>query len=327
MPEKPKSNKTLLVFYLLVFYVMAQFMWWTYLIYDLNQENFEQQRVIVQLEERQFENPLLQEEQMRQRSNKRIWMIAGEGAVFLILLGLGAYYTQRSFSREQAVAQQQRNFLLSVTHELNTPLASIKLYLQTLLIRKMDEERQQEILTNAVSETDRLKGLVDNVLLATRMETSGYQFQRELMNLSDFIEKYRQSPLFTTLTSHRLQWEFPPNIQWKMDEMALTSVLNNLIENAVKYSPSDTDVTISVQAQNGQVILRVADQGQGIAPEEHEKIFQKFYRSGDEDTRNTKGTGLGLFIIQYAVSGLGGRIEVKANTPKGSIFEAIFPQT
>ncbi|MES2395124.1 MAG: ATP-binding protein, partial [Bacteroidota bacterium] len=115
-----------------------------------------------------------------------------------------------------------------------------------------------------------------------------------------------------------------PNIYMDIDRTNFPSIILNLFENAVKYSPEDSTIVVSLKKQNQKIILSVADQGIGISDKEKETIFQRFYRSGNEETRKTKGTGLGLYIVDYLVKQHNGTINVKNNTPKGSVFEAIF---
>jgi signal transduction histidine kinase len=104
------------------------------------------------------------------------------------------------------------------------------------------------------------------------------------------------------------------------------SVVYNLIENAIKYSPPETPLAIKLTSENGLAVLRVADEGYGIPELERKKIFKKFYRVGNEDTRRTKGTGLGLYIVERIVALHGGRIHVMPNQPRGTVFEIKFPK-
>ena len=117
-----------------------------------------------------------------------------------------------------------------------------------------------------------------------------------------------------------------PDIIISSDHQLITALLTNLIENAIKYSPKDGNITIKLQEQENAVKLIVADEGVGISNEEKDRIFDKFYRIGNEDTRKTKGTGLGLYIVKNIVKLHQGYISVSNNSPKGSIFEIIFPK-
>ena len=310
--SKSKKSSPLVLFYILVAYVFLQFCWWAYLIFDLNLEIHELKLTVYEGNEKALEGSL----------QSKIWMIFGEGTVFLSLLFLGFYQVKKAFQREVALAEQQRNFLLSITHELNSPLASVKLYLQTLLSRDVSTEKRNQILNNALSENERLNKLVDNVLIATRLDNSTYTFYFERINWSDFIETLiKENP---KAQSRNISLRIQPNVQAPMDKTALASITLNLLENAIKYS---NEGTIAIQLQkkdNGSISLTVSDEGQGILSHEKEQIFKKFYRIGSEETRKSKGTGLGLYIVQFLVKNLNGSITVKDNTPQGTVFEVLF---
>jgi two-component system, OmpR family, phosphate regulon sensor histidine kinase PhoR len=128
-------------------------------------------------------------------------------------------------------------------------------------------------------------------------------------------------------TTQVIKTELQPDIQIEGDRFAITNVVTNLIENAVKYSPPCAHVVVKLAGEQGNVVFSVADHGIGIADNEKRFIFNKFYRVGNEDTRKTKGTGLGLYIVKTVLERHRAQIKVKDNTPSGSIFEVIFPLT
>jgi K+-sensing histidine kinase KdpD len=251
-------------------------------------------------------------------------MIAGEGSVFIALLLLGIYQIRKTFKKETALAQQQKNFLLSVTHELKSPIASTKLQLQTLQKHELDREKQKEILSNAISDTDRLNNLVENILLAAKIENNVYFIHKEEYNLSEYITEGLNQTIKSFNYKQKVELDIDPDIFMKIDRTSFPSIILNLFENAVKYSPENSKIKISLKKQNNKIILSVADEGTGVSDAEKSSIFQKFYRVGNEETRKTKGTGLGLYIVNYLVEQHNGTISVKNNSPKGSIFEVIF---
>jgi signal transduction histidine kinase len=217
----------------------------------------------------------------------------------------------------------QKNFLLSITHEFKSPVASIRLYLQTILKHPLEKEKQLSFINKAIADTERLDNLVENTLLANRVDHEGYSFHREELNLSAFarliVEKYNSS-----FDEARVQVNVQEGLMIDGDRLALTLLLNNLIENALKYSPENSPVQVELKGDEKQITLRVVDEGSGIAASEKEKIFRKFYRIGNEETRKTKGTGLGLYLVKYIAANHNGRISILDNTPKGSIFEIRF---
>ena len=317
-----RQSRFLLIFYLLVAYVLIQFVWWAYLIYDLNSEILTHQETITKMHEEQGNIPEFPE--LRDSLSQRILMVVGEGSVFLVLMVLGIIIVQRTFKKEIALARQQKNFLLSVTHELNSPIASVKLYLQTLLTRDLNKEKSQGVIQNALRETDRLSGLVDNLLLATRIDNSTYAFHFESLNLSELVSDIITHTKVVPKNEDRITTNISPNLYFSGDKLALTSILTNLVENGLKYSPANTKVEVELTASGSNVILRVMDEGSGIPEKEKSLIFNKFYRVGNEETRKTKGTGLGLYITKYLVGKNQGTITVKDRLPKGTIFEITF---
>ena len=321
-----KKTKPFILFYLLVAYVFLQFVWWAYHIIDLNGEIYELKVQIEKLESPEPEGRLAFLNALEEKRNYRRLMVMGEGAVFLILLGIGFYVTQRTFIKEVALSKQQKNFLLSITHELKTPLASVKLYLQTLQKRELDEEKKASVIGKAVMDADRLTNLVDNILLATQIEQGTYPFHSERLNFSELIAETvayfnGQGELKgEEKNSVVLSPSFQKGLHVIGDKSALSSLLLNLIDNGLKYAEKDS-VVIDLKKSDNNLSFSVSNQGMALSSEEKDRIFDKFYRVGDEDTRKKPGTGLGLFIVKYIVEKHKGSIVVKDNMPSGCIFE------
>lgn len=268
---------------------------------------------------------VIQGNELEKKLHLRWAMIAGEGSVFLVLLLLGVFQTRKAFKKETALTQQQKNFLLSVTHELKSPIASVKLQLETLRKREPPKEVQRGMLESALSDTERLNKLVENILVATRIDNSAYSIHRELTNLSEYISEGMKQTINTLAPSRKVVLDLEPGISYPVDRTSFPSIILNLFENALNYSPADAPVTISLKKIKDKIILAVKDEGTGISEEEKKNIFRKFYRVGNEETRRTKGTGLGLYIVKYLVEQHNGMIQARNNSPKGSIFEVIFP--
>lgn len=313
----PNAGKPLFVFYLLVVYVFLQFLWWSYLLFDLNQEIFKLRN---ELELLRDSGLAVDESLLKEQISKKRLMIFGEGLVFMLLLSLGILQTRRSFKREHQVARQQKNFLLSVTHELKSPVASVKLFLQTLEKRELDRNKQLEIINRAVSETNRLDQLIGNILMAAQLENHAFSIRHETLQLSeianDFVERINLKH-----PGKRVKLELGANIQIEADPDALESILLNLTENALKYSPENEPVTLKIFSEDQKAVVQVIDRGQGIPEEEKRKIFEKFYRSGNEETRRHKGTGLGLYIVAILAGLHQAGLKVMENPGGGSIFE------
>ena len=311
-----KRQRIFPVFYLLFAYVLIQFSWWAYSIVRLNSE-------IIQLRSELAAYQGLkagQTQNIEAAIESKMIMVAGEGTVFLILLLAGAFYILRSFKREIAIQSQQKNFMLSVTHELKSPLASVKLYLQTLLKRDLNPEKQKEITKHALSDTERLGNLIDNILTASRLDGGRFSLHMEQDHLSQYVQKICRAHFQQGLSSHQLETHIEPDLFASFDKQVFSIILGNLLENAIKYSPPASKVMVALNRQQGKFVLVVADEGPGIPSVERTKVFQKFYRIGNEETRQSKGTGLGLYIVKNLCQMAKIQLIIEDNLPKGSRF-------
>ncbi len=285
-------RKPLVLFYFLVFYATAQLIWWGVLLIEA-------------------------------QPHRKV-MIVGEGIFFMLIFVVGALKLKKAFVREHKIQKQQQNFLLAVTHEFKSPLASIKLAVQTILKRDLNKERRDQFLSNSLKDIERLDDLVGNVLIATKMEGIQRNFTKEEINFTELVENVAGRLQIHSCTSQIIKKELEADVRIEGDRFALTTMVTNLIENAVKYSPPCAHVFVKLAANNGSILFSVADHGIGIQEEEKKRIFNKFYRVGNEDTRKTKGTGLGLYIVKTVLEKHHAQIKVKDNTPSGSVFEVIF---
>jgi signal transduction histidine kinase len=298
------------VLYILIGYVLLQFCWWTYMLVDLNKKILQERLLYQHIDEVTYNEKL----------NNKIFMIFGEGFVFLIILVVGGYYTYQSFKKEVELSQQKSNFLLSTTHELKTPLASLKLFLQTIQKRTLDAQKMTDLSNNAIHEVDRLHVIVDNMLTANQIENNNFKLDFKRISFSNYLKELLLK--YELLYENRIISNIQNDIYGIADEQALTSIFSNLIDNAIKYSSDKVNVSLS--QQNNFIVFSVSDQGIGISNKEKKKIFTMFYRTENENTRSFKGTGLGLYIVKYLVEKQKGMIEIKDNNPKGSIFEVKF---
>jgi len=319
-----KKGRPLFWFYILVSYILLQFVWWSYLMINLNNEVVLLKTEINLLKGESPEEIVIKGNELNEKLHKRWLMISSEGVVFMSLLIAGVYQVRKTFRKEELLGQQQKNFLLSVTHELKSPIASAKLQLQTVLKHELEREKQKEIIENAIKDTERLNNLVENILMAAKIDNKVYSIHKENTNLSEYITAVINDSIRSFRYKQKVSLDIEPGIRLKIDKMSFHSIVLNLLENAVKYSPENSIVHIHLKKHNGEVKFSVCDEGRGIPDNEKKAIFNKFYRIGNEDTRNTKGTGLGLYIVKYLVEQHNGILSVKDNTPKGSIFEVSF---
>jgi signal transduction histidine kinase len=255
------------------------------------------------------------------RFSRQRWMIIGEGAVFMIILLFGLWRIYRIRQKELALALQQQNFLLSITHELKSPLASVQLVLETIQKRQLNQEQLQKLSTNGLKENDRLHRLVQDLLLAARVE-GGYEYVFEELDLNMLLKECVGWAI--PKYSGKINFESSDEVLlYPSDKNTLLTAFSNLIENAIKYSEGAEPISIKAYRKKHQILIEIADFGPGIPKSEREKIFNKFYRIGNEHTRKTKGTGLGLYIVKKVIEAHGGTINLKDNQPKGTVFTVV----
>jgi two-component system phosphate regulon sensor histidine kinase PhoR len=336
------SKKTTIIFFVLVGYIVAQFLWWEVLLVKQSNELISVKQNLAALSS--SDNTVIMGEinALEHKKALRLYMTVGEGTVFLFILLFGVNQVRKSMKKENELATQQNNFILSVSHELKTPIASTKLQLQTLLKHELDREKQIQLLNNALKETDRLHKLVDNVLLVTQVENKNTATDLKTINLSELIEDTVGRYFEMYIENKWLKLNVAPNTFIQGDKELLPSLIINLIENAIKYSYETLDVTLNLKTDisthfdklsgvssitSNQVLLEVVDSGCGINDSEKQKIFEKFYRSGNEETRKTKGTGIGLFIVKQICNMHQAAIIVNDNKPCGSRFKISFDKT
>lgn len=305
-------------------YIIAQFLWWEVLLVRQNNQLIYERQKLLEVsisDEVSLRNEIVF---LHEKKFQKTLMIVGEGTIFLLLLLYGINLIRKANKRENDLLNQKNNFLLSITHELKTPLATTKLQLQTLKKHQLSPEKQQELISTAINENERLNILIDNVLLATRMQQNEYVLTKENANLSDFVTSVITTTYARELDAGELKLDVQLNISCPIDKIAFPSIITNLIDNAFKYSTEELFVSFELIQKQDQIIIRVSDRGIGVKEEEKQQIFEQFYRSGNEEIRRTKGTGLGLFIVKYLVNQHAGEINIKDNKPKGSVFEVKF---
>ncbi len=254
-------------------------------------------------------------------------MVLGEAVVFLIILLVVLYLTWRSIKRELALARTQRNFLMAVTHELRTPIAAIKLQLQTLVRKALDTEVRNVLIAQAVQEADRLALLTEKVLQATSTEERRLEISIVPVNVMELMRTVVERARMQLAPDHVLLLEGPEHLDVHTDPEAMRTIAENLIENAAKYAPPGTAIMVQVESRREGWRLQVRDEGPGIPGADRDRIFEKFYRAGNEETRRAKGTGLGLYIVRHLAQRLGGAVRVDPASPTGSIFTASFPKS
>lgn len=323
---KKKLRRATILYWTLLIYIVAALVWW--FITLEKQNNVMKHLQVLQLDTRIDRNADTVEyaaEMIRinneHKRNKAKY--AGEGVVFFLLILVGASFVYRSVRRQFYIQLQQQNFLMAVTHELKTPISVIKLNLETIQKYSLDAEKQKKLLAVMLKETSRLNFLTNNILVASQLEGGGYKFSDEELDLSDLLKDCIQD-FRTRFPEREFRTQIEPDVDIKGDALLLQMLINNLLENAVKYSPKETPVTALLKKEKSDVKLQVVDEGPGIVDEEKKKVFTKFYRIGNEATRKTQGTGLGLYLCSKIAHDHNADILVTNNLPHGSNFVVTF---
>lgn len=320
--SKPKGLVGVtVVYWVMLIYIVSALLWW---FIALERQNHEVSNI--RLKELSVEDPAYASKtsQINDTRKRKTTQYIGEGSTFLALILLGAVYVFRVIRRQLKLSIQQQNFMMAVTHELKTPIAITQLNLETLQKRKLDEDKQQKLITNTLQEANRLNNLCNNILLAAQLEANAYATTKQEINFSDLVGGCVDD--FKNRFPQRLISEqITPALYLTGENLLLQMMVNNLMENAMKYSPKDSLITLAVGTQNRQLVFRISDEGMGIPDAEKQKIFTKFYRIGNENTRTTKGTGLGLYLCSKIVRGHRGSIAVSDNQPRGTIVTVTLP--
>jgi signal transduction histidine kinase len=274
----------------------------------------------------QFENCLsiepssVEVEKLKHEKNRLQRAYISEVAFFLILLIASLVWLYKRLQTIINSNKQQNNFLLAVTHELKTPMATIMLSFDTLKRKIVASDSIKSVFQLGQEGIKRLENLVDDILLTTRLEGKNYKYESAPLNISQLLEnigvELQNRPSFVG----EVDWEIDEDCFIKGDEKTIKIALSNLISNAVKYSQKTVRIHLSCKRQNKNVEIVVADEGRGIPKAERKNVFKRFYRFEDEDTRTTKGTGLGLNLVQKIVERHAGTIRIEDNIPEGTKF-------
>ena len=238
----------------------------------------------------------------------------------LIAILLGTLILFTGLDKEKRMARMKSNFLSAVSHELKTPLTAIRMFAEMLSTgRQTQEEKKLQYADRIGIEAERLQGMIEGILSYTRLEENPRALRfRDL----DLCEVARETADLLgnayAKAGIQLKTEMSPTARLRADYDAMRSVLINLLENSLKYSGSGTTVTLEIRDLEQKIMLRVADQGVGIAPADMKHIFERFYRAGDELTRKTRGSGLGLSLVKRIVDAHGGEIKVHSKLNEGT---------
>lgn len=261
----------------------------------------------------------------RSRVNRYVW----EGGFFLIVLSAAITVLWRAARVEMRLRRRQRNFITAVTHELKSPLTSVRLAAETLLRREADPTTQERLLGRLLTSLDRMEVTVSNVLETARIDEHQVSLQPDVVAPAPSISRVLDAmepaadragvTLSCACSEGLLLWA---------DRAAFETVVRNLVANAIAATGGEPDgkVAVSAVADDGRAVVEVADNGSGFDPRDGEKLFEKFYRPGDELRREGRGTGLGLYIARGLVTASGGALSASSDgAGRGARFRSTWP--
>ena len=251
-------------------------------------------------------------------------------AITLLMAGmvLGIVLGLRDVSREQKLAQLRSDFVSNVTHELKTPLTSIRMFAETMRLGRVKKKgEQQEYLSIIVDESERLTRLINNVLDFSKIEQGEKQYRFESMNLSQVVEKAVNTlGYWLKAQGFHITSDIEPNIQTTGDEDAIDQAILNLLSNAMKYSADKKEIGIRLWQEDQSIYIKVEDRGIGIPESKQPFVFDKYYRAHTGHEKAKGGSGLGLTVVKHIVDAHQGRIEIKSEVNRGSTFTIILPK-
>ncbi len=241
---------------------------------------------------------------------------------------IGTAATLAVLYREANVAKLQTEFVNKVSHDLRTPLTSIRMFVETLQMGRLpDPARQAEALAILSDETARLSALINRLLDWARMESGkrAYHFRPEPVGpvVDTALRAFEPQLLACPAVLHRDVPDGLPAV--RCDREAIVEALLNLLQNAFKYTGPDKRITVSARLEGPVVLIRVADNGPGIAPRDQKRIFEKFYRAKDPLDRSIEGSGLGLSMVKHIVSAHRGKVSVSSQLGAGTTFTVALP--
>ncbi len=307
-----RSRSLLILYSGVVLVLVALLSWWVYF--------FTQQGklLVVRITRAGVELTPEQAEAVRDAAARSMRMFLFEGGFLIALLLVGVYMIMRSMRREVLLHRQQRNLLSAVTHELKSPVASAKLYVQSLLLgRVKDEEKRKRYLEHTEEDLDRLDQMVERLLESARISTDRAQLSLEPLDLSDFARKTVAD--LTKRGDVEVEILTEENVPIVSDPSALETILSNLIANAIKYGGQPPRIQVQVSNNAGRAQLRVRDFGPGLQETRPERVFEPFVRGENELVKNRPGVGLGLYLVAELTRALGGSVRAQ-NAEHGTGF-------
>ncbi|HEX9799831.1 MAG TPA: HAMP domain-containing sensor histidine kinase [Thermoanaerobaculia bacterium] len=321
-PRTPDRSRLLRIAFLAILvFSAAQVVWWMI-----------DQRRLVELETERLERAQVSAEELAAVAGEhthRLRQYAWEGGFFLLVLAACVAVIARTLREESQLRRRQQNFIASVTHELKSPLASLQLAAETIALRRPEGEKLERLVTRMRGDVRRLEGMVGKILDTASLEAGRLQLKKERLDLGriadeiadEFADRARERGVEIVRT-------VPAALCVAADPAATRTIVRNLVDNALRATAAagGGTITLAARAAGGEVELEVADTGVGFDPGEALRLFEKFYRPGDELRRTSRGTGLGLYVVRRFAELERGRVAAASEGPgRGARFVVAWP--
>lgn len=312
---KVRPLRIIFIFYwFLLAYILAALIFW---YMDLNGQNNELTQLRLNAVNANDVQYVQKENRIKEAKDRKTAQYMGEGITFLLMILAGAFYVFRIIKRQLVQAEQQKNLMMAITHELKTPIAVTRLNLETMQMRKLESAQQQKLIRSTIQEANRLNTLCNNMLFMSQLDSGGSSLANERIDFSKLTQDCA-ADFILRFPERKIELDLRDEIIITGDKLLLQLAINNLLDNAIKYSGKEDVVLVKVFKDQKKVKLQVMDQGVGIKPSEKEKVFEKYFRGSG---RQAKGTGLGLYLTKEIVKQHNGIISIKNNELRGSTFE------
>lgn len=315
--KKRRLTFITIVYWFLLLFIIAAWVWWFISLENQNTQMLTFKMLQLNKDDAGYNQKL---SLISNEHERKTAQYISEGITFVLVTLLGAVFVYRSVRKQFILSKQQQNFMMAITHELKTPIAIVNLNLETLQKRKLEEGKQQHIINATLQEANRLNDLTTNILVTSQLESGNYTPDKERINFSELVDK-SVADFVNRYANRMINKNIEENIFISGERLLLQLLINNLLDNALKYSAKDKSVCIELNKQQNKIFVKIIDEGSGINDAEKKKVFEKFYRSGDEAIRKTKGTGLGLYLCKRIAESHNAKIKLINNQPEGSIFK------
>lgn len=259
-----------------------------------------------------------QVERLRDVTSGNARMFLFESAFLFVLLFGSGWLVLRALRREEALVRQQGNFLSAVTHELRSPVASARLYIESLQLGRVDPDKRERYLQHALEDLQRLSDTIDELLQGRSLMERGLALHPESLDLAAQVRRaLERLAALHAASGATLELDAPQPVAALADPVAVDRILDNLVSNGVKYGGEQARVVVSVRRHGRWAELSVRDHGRGLQGLDKARIFEPFVRGGEESVRTQPGVGLGLFIVRELARLHGGDVTVE-DRPEGA---------